>query len=190
MKRPLEGAALPTTEKTINVAIAGALRQTRRCWKSAGVVRPEETGLIKGNAKQPDIAVLEPNVSPVIIETEIAPALTVEVDTIGRLGETIKVTGRQILSAIAVQIPIRFKGKSDNELHSELVAANDLKFAVFTGINPSNKIRWPTAGWLVGGIGELSVLAQYASVPPSVIDQAADQLVEGGRRGSGVDFRN
>ncbi len=77
---------MPTTEPTINVAIAEALRHTRRAWLGAGVLKSENTGQLKGNNKRPDILILESNVSPVAIETEVHPAVTVEADATSRLG--------------------------------------------------------------------------------------------------------
>jgi hypothetical protein len=40
--------------------------------------------MLKGSTKRPDILVLEPNVSPVVIETEVLPAVTVEMEAITR----------------------------------------------------------------------------------------------------------
>jgi hypothetical protein len=62
-----------TTEPTINDALAAVLRETRRAWHFSDVVRSENTGMLKGSSKRPDILVLEANVSPVVIETEVAP---------------------------------------------------------------------------------------------------------------------
>ena len=68
---------MATTEHTINDALAAVLRETRRAWSSAsGVVSSENTGMLKGSSKRPDILVLEANVSPVVIETEVLAAVT------------------------------------------------------------------------------------------------------------------
>ena len=79
---------MTTTEHTINDALAAVLRTTRRAWSQPGIVSSENTGILKHGAKQPDILVTEPNVSPVVIETEVMPAATVEVEAISRLGWT------------------------------------------------------------------------------------------------------
>ena len=100
---------LATTEHTINDAIANALRVTRHGWGNQGVVRSENTGTITGSNKRPDILVCEPGVSPVVIETEVLPALTVEVEAVERLGETLKEDGKRILSAVAVRSPLRLR---------------------------------------------------------------------------------
>jgi hypothetical protein len=67
---------LPTTEHTINDALAELLRGTRRAWRDSDIVSSENTGQLKGSNARPDILVVEPNVSPVVIETEVTPATT------------------------------------------------------------------------------------------------------------------
>lgn len=66
---------MSTTEHTTNDAIANALRPTRHGWSIKGVVRSENTGTLAGSNKRPDILITEANVSPVVIETEILPAI-------------------------------------------------------------------------------------------------------------------
>jgi hypothetical protein len=87
-----------TTEHTINDALAELLRGTRRAWHDSDIVRSENSGQLKGSSGQPDILVVEPNVSPVVIETEVLPAVTVESEAVSRLGAQMKATGRTILS--------------------------------------------------------------------------------------------
>src|SRR5436305_8784517 len=96
--RSRSGVELATTEHSINDALAEVLRTTRRVWSSSTIVSSENTGMLKGNSKRPDILVIEPHVSPVVIETEILPAATVEIEAVSRLGEHLRSTGRIILS--------------------------------------------------------------------------------------------
>ena len=170
---------MATTEHTINDALAAVLRETRYVWSTSEVVSSENTGMLKGNSRRPDILVLEANVSPVVIETEILPAVTVEAEAVSRLGEQVRNTGRTILSSLAVRLPVRLRTKTDNSLKTELVTANDLEIAIYTGSTPAKAVRWPHSGWIHGSIADLSILTQSASVPPDVIEQAADQLVNG-----------
>jgi hypothetical protein len=51
--------------------------------------------------------------------------------------------------------------------------------ALYTGSTPANGVRWPHSGWILASVADLSILTQSASVPPDVIEQAADQLVNG-----------
>src|SRR5437879_6772590 len=89
---------MATTEHTINDALAELLRGTRRAWRDSDIVSSENTGQIKGSTARPDIIVVEPNVSPVVVETEILPAITVESEARDRLGAQLKMTGRTVLS--------------------------------------------------------------------------------------------
>lgn len=175
-----------TTEHTINDALAGLLKETRPAWRTGNVVSSENTGMLVGSNKRPDILVLEPSVSPVAIETEVVPATTVESDAISRLGELARINGRSILSSIAARLPERLKIRSGALLQKELVTASDLEMALYTGGSPDNYSRWPQSGWLSGGIADLSILTQSASVPPAIIEQAANWLVEGVSEAAGL----
>ena len=177
---------MPTTEHTINDALAEVLRETRHAWQQPNVVRSENTGMLKGSNERPDILVIEPTVSPVVIETEVLPAVTVELDTTSRLGKQIQATGRAILSSIAVRLPERLRTKQGSFLRSELENASDIQMAFYTGSDPSAYSRWPRSGWILGRVSDLSILVQYASVPPEVIEKAADQLVAGVSEAAGL----
>ncbi len=170
---------MPTTEHTINDALAALLRETRRAWQPPHVVSSENTGMLKGGAGRPDILIVESDVSPVTIETEVLPATTVESEARSRLGEQMRRTGRAVLSSIAVRLPSRLRDKQAASLRSDLAAATDIEAALYTGKTPSLSLRWPRSGWLPGSVADLSILTQAASVPPEVIDQAARCLVEG-----------
>jgi len=142
--------------------------------------------MLKGSNARPDVLVLEPNVSPVIIETEVLPATTVESDAISRLGEQVRATGRTILSVVAVRLPVNLRTKQGEALQSELTDANDLEMALYTGSDSSQYSRWPQSGWLLGSVSDLSILTQSASVPPDIIDEAANQLVSGVSEAAGL----
>ncbi len=177
---------MATTEHTINDAIAALLKETRHAWKESDVVSSENTGMLKGSNRRPDILVIEQNVSPVAIETETLPAITVEADATSRLGEQLRTTGRVILSSIAVRLPIRLTSKSGNALKTELEIAIDFEIAIYIGSDPTKFSRWPQSGWVKGSILDLSIFTQSASVPPDVIEQAADQLVAGVTEAAGL----
>ena len=170
---------MPTMEHTINDSIAALLKETRRAWRDSDIVSSENTGQLKGSTARPDILVVEPSVSPVVIETEVVPAITVESEALSRLGAQLRETGTKILSSIAVRLPIRLRQKSGKALQKDLASAVDLEMALYTGSSPSAGIRWPKSGWIVGTVADLSILTQSASVPPDVIDAATTELVNG-----------
>jgi hypothetical protein len=170
---------MATTEHTINDALAALLQETRRAWRGSNVVSSENTGMLKGSQGQPDIMVIEPSVSPVVIETEVIPAANVESDATSRLGERLRDTGKEILSTIAVRLPPRLRTKQGECLRDELAAGSDLEMTLYTGRDPKTYSRWPRSGWMVGGLSDLSALVRWAGIPPEVVDEAADQLVSG-----------
>jgi len=167
------------TEHTINDALAEILSETRSLWRIKGIVRSENLGCIKGTAEQPDILVVETSVSPVVVETEVLPARSLEKDALQRLGAQLLPSGRRILSSLAVRLPARLRSHSSAALKQELSSASDFEMALYTGENSRVYQRWPTAGWLHGNIVDMSILIQSASIPPAVIEQAADSLVSG-----------
>jgi hypothetical protein len=174
-----EHPTMARTEHSINDALAEILRCTRHAWRDGDVVTSEDTGKLKDTSGRPDILVAEASVSPVVIETEVSPATTVETEAAARLGAQMRTTGRKILSSIAVRLPLRLRQKYGASLQKDLRSAVDLEMALFTGTSPSVAIRWPQSGWLVGTVSELSILTQSASVPPDVIEEAVTHLVNG-----------
>lgn len=174
------------TEHTINDVLAELLRATRRAWRDEKVVTSEDTGQLKDTTGRPDILVIEPNVCPVVIETEVFPATTVEAEALSRLGVQMRTTGRKILSAVAVRLPDRLRKKYGDALHKDLASAVDLEMALYTGSSASGAARWPTSGWMVGTVADLSILTQSASVPPDVIDEAVTNLVNGVSEAAGI----
>jgi len=170
---------MATTEHTINDALAGVLMETRSLWRFKGVVRSENIDVLKSSGKRPDILITEPNVSPVIVETEILPAISVESDARQRLGEHLASSGRRILSSLAVRLPLRLRDFAGQPLTNEITNVSDLEMALFTGENPEDCTRWPRSGWVSGNATDLSILIQSASVPPAVVEEAANKLVDG-----------
>ncbi len=168
-----------TMESTVNDALAGLLRETRKVWRESDIVNSERTGMLKGSSKRPDILVIEPNISPVVIETEFLPATNAETEAKARLGEQLRHDGRKILSCIALRLPKRLQSKHGLELKNELSQAQDIEMALYTGSSPLNAMRFPSFGWISGTIADLSILIQDASIPPDVIDEAANILVGG-----------
>jgi hypothetical protein len=71
-------------------------------------------------------------------------------------------------------------------LKRELAAADDLEIALYTGSDQASASRFPSSGWILGSVPDLSILVQSASVPPDVIEAAASQLVEGVSEAAGI----
>lgn len=170
---------MPTWEPEINIALAELLRKTHRAWEPQGVILSENTSTIRGTQAQPDILVIESLQSPVAVETELAPARTVESEALSRLGCKLRNHWGEIGSSIALRVPTRFREKQGRILYDGLVSAFDLEMALYTGKDVDAYKRWPVIGWIAGGIFDLSLFIQAASVPPEEIDIASEKLVNG-----------
>jgi hypothetical protein len=90
------------------------------------------------------------------------------------------------LSSLAVRLPVRLRTKTGTSLKTELATAGDFEMALYTGSTPAKAARWPRSGWIPASVPDISILAQSASVPPDVIEQAADQLVNGVNDAAGL----
>ncbi len=134
---------MATTEHTINDAIAEVLTETRSLWRFKGVVRSENIDVLKSSGKRPDILITEQNVSPVIVETEILPAISVESDARQRLGEHLSPSGRRILSSLVIRLPVRLRDFSGQPLKNETLNTSDFEMALYTGESPESYTRWP-----------------------------------------------
>jgi len=110
----------------------------------------------------------------------------VEAEAVSRLGGQIRGTGRTILSSVAVRLPARLRARQGTPLAEALASATDLDMALYTGSVASGYSRWPCSGWVVGSTSDLSLLVQSASVPPHVIDAAANELVDGVSEAAGL----
>lgn len=172
--------AMATTEHTINDMIAELLKKTRFAWRGDGVVLSESTGqLAESKMLQPDILIKEPWTPPVVIETELMPAQGLEADALARLGKEAVFLGAEVNSVIALRLPQRLKESSGRQLKRELRKTQDFQFALYFGNSAEKYDRYPESGWLTGGLHNLSLLAQSATVPPSFVDQAATWLEMG-----------
>ena len=133
------------TEHSINDALADLLRTTRRMWRDEDVVVSEDTGRLKGTSGQPDILVIEPNVSPVVVETEVLPAVTVEQEAASRLGAKPE-SGTNHPTSIAVRLPERLRNKYGDALKKDLASATDIEMVLYTGSAPGAAVRRPISG--------------------------------------------
>src|SRR5260370_8733589 len=129
---------MAVTEHTINDALAEVLRTKRHLWRSDKVVSSENTAMVKGTNERPDILVIEPNVSPVVIGTKVLPAPTVEADALARLGKRLRGTGRRVFSVVAVRLPPRLRNELGKSLTTANTSAQCPELASFTIIYPLN----------------------------------------------------
>ena len=166
-----------TSEVALNGQLAEVLRGKHPLWRShLGV---EQTGVFPDHPRlRPDILVQPPNAQPVAVETEYRPAVTVEDDARSRLGLIPLNSADPIEQAIAVRIPQALR-RGQASL-AERIAAADFDYCVFSGA-PSSPMRWPTTGWLTGGIDDIVRCIEHAMVSQRLVDESMQVLERGVR---------
>lgn len=151
----IEKPSSRNSEQTVNFVLGNIIRTKNVRWKEA--IETEKTQMIVNSPdKRPDIVVSHPGGLPVVIETEFAPARTVEDDARTRLGNTLTKDNRQIEQTVAVCIPESFITEYENRIFESLESAI-FKYCMFierTGVD-STHLRWPEKGWIEGGIDDL-----------------------------------
>ena len=139
-------------------------------------VRSENTRAIASQpALRPDILITASGSSPVVVEAEYMPALTVEPEAKERLSLEVAANGRIIEAAIALRYP------------EEIGEARDLRYALFEAKvsycvfteNAGGVSRFPESGWLDGSVEDLADMVLLVSVPQQAVDEAANTLQEG-----------
>ncbi len=166
-----------TSEVALNGHLAEVLRGKHPLWRNhLGV---EQTGVFPDHPRlRPDILVQPPNAQPVVIETEYAPAATVEEDARSRLGLVPLNSADPIEQAIAVRIPDSLR-RSQADLANRIATA-DFDYCVFSG-DSSSPVRWPTSGWLTGGIDDIARCIEHAMVSQRLVDESMLVLERGVR---------
>ena len=124
----------------------------------------KNTGMLKGSNERPDILVIESTVSPVVIETEVSPAATVESGRNITSWETDTCYGKDNFIIYCRALAPEMRTKQGSCLQSELENASDIQMAIYTGSDPSAHSRWPRCvdSW---GVSNLSFLCSMRQFP-------------------------
>ena len=149
-------------ESVINDVLARLLRE------SLGLSAVAET-LHEG--RRPDVLVRLPG-GPVILETEIEPAPTVEADALARLG--MEIGGQTVKNVFAVTVPGQLRSTAQQRLY-ERMAASTLEWREW-------RIDGSAGPRLTGTPADLGHAAAMATPPAGNLDEAVDLLDEGARR--------
>ena len=150
-------------ERELNLMVKNILQSMRKNWN----VEAERHNVLEEGG-QPDIIITEKGATPIIIEIEWTPALTVEKDAKSRLNKKHKKYG-PIKTVIAVKISKKLKTLDSEMVNDELKKSNDISYVVYF---PTS--RFPESGWLQGSMANLAMLAQSISFPQHLIIKCAD----------------
>lgn len=149
-------------ESVINDTLARFLRE--RCGLSAVAETLHE-------GRRPDIIVRLSD-GPVILETELEPALTVQADALSRFG--MEIDGRRVQNVFAVTVPGRLRSASQFHLYQRMTGA--------TLVWQEWRIDGTSGPKLSGTPIEFGNAVQRTSPPSGDLDEAVDTLDEGARR--------
>ena len=173
------------TEPTVNTYVAQALRAMHPRWSENGAIVSQATDtLTASKGKQPDILVKVPGAGPLVVEAEFVPARTLDADAVGRIGETIVGWPGPVETVVALRYPERIRSVPESRLAAVLLAAGDLQWCVWT--EGSGDVRFPSNGWIEGGLADLAGTVETVAVSQRRIDQAADVLQDAVRQASVV----
>ena len=175
------------TEPQANGALARALIQRNPAWNDS-TVHAERTRVIHqavpstGTGKRPDILVAPARRQPVIVETEFAPARTVEQDATARLGTRLQSTGEDIEGVLSVVLP---EGLKTGDL--ETVDRASFRFATHYLNARGESIRWPQEReWVEGGVDDLADAIEWLSLSERQLSLGTEALEEVVRNAAGL----
>ena len=167
-----------TTEPTFNVILGEALRD-RSILFGRIHLGAEQTRVMEGApGKQPDIVIAVPNSSPVIIETEFLPAITVEQDARARLYKSLASTGQSVEHTLAVRIPAELRTIPQETIKSRIETVT-FDYCIFSLNSNLTPVRWPITGWLKGDINDLTTCIESVTISESLLATSTDELERG-----------
>ena len=173
-----------TTEQALNFVLAEVLRGKNPLWKKA--INAEQTKVLKSlPGKQPDIVMSLEGNSPVIIETEFAPATTVEDDAVSRLGKRLASDNRIIENVIALRISSKLRTVEQDRI-KDTIKQEKFTYCIFSKTQDGDNQRWPKRGWLKGNIDDLANCLESITLSESLISRSTDVLEEGVKQGANI----
>ena len=179
-------------EHTLNNALAECLRRRSPAWRGDGAICSESLGALEGGGR-PDILIEPAAAPPVVVETEVDPAPTVEKDAAARLDRRAAATGAPIRYAVAVRLREQLRDVPESELVRE-VADTGARYAVVSSEGRSGaaspagaavRRRFPRRGWIEGGVDDLAGLVENLAVSEGAIAKSTDLLEDAIRRAAG-----
>ena len=174
------------TEPQANYELARALRRRNPDWTDR-TVHAERTHVIQqavpgtGTGRRPDILIAPPRRQPVIVETEFAPARTVEQDATARLGTSLHGTGTDIEGVLSVVLPENLKTAD-----LETIEGAVFRYATHYLNAKGEGTRWPERKWLEGSVDDLADAIEYLSLSERQLARGTEALEQVVRNAAGL----
>ena len=168
------------TEGSINHNLAAALRRLHPAWNDQTVHAESTDILTEGAGLKPDILITNSARSGgVIIETEVAPARTVEADAQARLGGTFSADGSSVEQVVAVKIPVEAR------IPGTRLEALTYSYKLCT--NGAEALSWfPAHGWIEGTLADLAGFVETVAVSPRQLAEGVNVLETGVRQAANI----
>ena len=161
------------SELTLNSQLASVLRTLNPAWEALSA---ERTQVLRAAAGQrPDILLPDPLL---VLETEFAPAATVEADARQRLGTQLQATGRPVEQVLAVILPPSLQ-TAPQHLLDEAIRGARYQYCTHALTAAGAPTRWPAQGWLTGDVSDLATCMEYCSLSASLLEQTTQVLDQG-----------
>ena len=170
-----------THEQTINAALGEILHNLGKAW----TLRSEHVGRIFEEGGRPDILIEKADGWPIVIEAEVGDHRQAEIEAQSRLGNRLISTGNPIHAAVALVYPDHLRSRGGEPLRAELRSA-EFEYALFTVEANGGTVRFPTEGWLRGGVRQLAVLLHRSSIPAWRVEALANALELGVNRAEAI----
>ena len=161
------------TETSINNDLAAALRRLHPAWTEQTVLAESTGVLTEGAGRRPDIVITnESRTGGVILETEFAPARTVESEARDRLGGTFAADGSPVEQVVAVRIPA--------EARTPGIQLETLTYSYKVCTNGTEAVSWfPSEGWIDGTLTDLAGFIETVAVSPRKLAEGVNALETG-----------
>ena len=123
-----------------------------------------------------------PRRQPVIMETEFAPARTVDQDATARLRTSLHTTGEEIEGVLSVVLPESLK---TGDL--ETIEGAEFRYATHYLSSDGEGRRWPRAQeWIEGGVDDLADAIEYLSLSERQLTRGTEALEQVVRNAAGL----
>ena len=182
---------MENNEHTFNDALGAVLQQQRRGWKNC--VKTEQNGSIISDGARPgraDNLIYADEMQPVVVEAAFVKTANIDGDAISRLGRKDGENKREIMTAVALAIPVsvkKIKGGVDG-IKKWLEKGGKLEYAVYSLVKGESgefpecgyDVRYPDGeknkGYISGTAADLADLIELAATPDKRIKQVAEQV--------------
>lgn len=194
---------MSNNEKIFNGALGAVLQTQRHSWRERVRTENNSSVLKGGNAGQADILIYPDDMQPVIVETAFEGTRDIDGDAIERLGVKETFNGRDIMTAVAVKIPLNVRDitRGIDGMREWLEGGGELEYAVYSAV-PGKQgettakdydIRYPdgeqNSGRIRGTAQDLATMIELAATPDAKIKQVAGE-VAGAVHGIGARMYN